>query len=72
MGCSFCFFFFSFAFLSLSFKYYMALVTVSSSGVGVAHLPNQKHRIVSKKGAHFTLMVCGKMTSSRVFENQEN
>lgn len=37
----------------------MTSATVSSFGVGVAHLPNQKHRIVSKKGAHFTLMVCG-------------
>lgn len=31
-----------------------------SSGVGIAHLPNQKHRIVANKGATFTLMVCGK------------
>ncbi|KAI8984162.1 putative septin [Mycotypha africana] len=37
----------------------MSGVTVSSSGIGVAHLPNQRHRLVSKKGAHFTLMVCG-------------
>ncbi|KAG0168361.1 hypothetical protein DFQ28_006697 [Apophysomyces sp. BC1034] len=28
-------------------------------GVGVAHLPNQRHKIVSKRGANFTLMVCG-------------
>lgn len=32
----------------------------ASSGVGVAHLPNQRHKIVSKRGANFTLMVCGK------------
>jgi cell division control protein 12 len=38
----------------------MAPINVSYSGVGVAHLPNQKHKIISKKGAHFTLMVCGK------------
>lgn len=31
----------------------------SSDGVGIAHLPNQKHKIISKKGAHYTLMVCG-------------
>ncbi|KAG1237486.1 hypothetical protein G6F68_004276 [Rhizopus microsporus] len=37
----------------------MSTLTVSSSGIGIAHLPNQKHRIISKKGAHFTLMVCG-------------
>lgn len=33
----------------------------ASSGVGVAHLPNQRHKIVSKRGANFTLMVCGKI-----------
>jgi cell division control protein 12 len=38
----------------------MSAVTVSSSGVGIANLPNQKHRIVSNKGTNFTLMVCGK------------
>jgi cell division control protein 12 len=38
----------------------MSSLTVSSSGIGVAHLPNQKHKIISKKGAHFTLMACGK------------
>lgn len=32
----------------------------ASSGVGIAHLPNQRHKIVSKRGANFTLMVCGK------------
>ncbi|EIE86179.1 hypothetical protein RO3G_10890 [Rhizopus delemar RA 99-880] len=37
----------------------MSTLTLSSSGIGVAHLPNQKHRIISKKGTHFTLMVCG-------------
>ena len=31
----------------------------ASSGVGIAHLPNQRHKIVSKRGANFTLMVCG-------------
>ncbi|KAG2193905.1 hypothetical protein INT47_004153 [Mucor saturninus] len=33
--------------------------STSPSGVGIAHLPNQKHKIISKKGAHYTLMVCG-------------
>lgn len=33
--------------------------SITASGVGISHLPNQKHRILSKKGAHFTLMVCG-------------
>jgi hypothetical protein len=33
----------------------------ASSGVGVAHLPNQRHKIVSKRGANFTLMVCGRL-----------
>ncbi|KAI9337832.1 Septin-domain-containing protein [Pilaira anomala] len=31
----------------------------SSDGVGIAHLPNQRHKIISKRGAHYTLMVCG-------------
>lgn len=34
--------------------------TTVTDGVGVAHLPNQRHKIVSKRGANFTLMVCGK------------
>jgi len=29
------------------------------TGIGVANLPNQRHRRVSKKGAHLTLMVVG-------------
>ncbi|CDS06257.1 hypothetical protein LRAMOSA08785 [Lichtheimia ramosa] len=37
----------------------MAPVTVSSSGIGVAHLPNQRHKIVTNRGAKFTVMVCG-------------
>ncbi|KAL0083733.1 Septin-domain-containing protein [Phycomyces blakesleeanus] len=32
---------------------------VSTPGVGIAHLPNQKHKIFTKRGAHFTIMVCG-------------
>lgn len=31
-----------------------------TSGVGVANLPNQRHKIVAKRGANFTIMVCGK------------
>ncbi|KAK9900130.1 putative CDC12-septin [Cystobasidium minutum MCA 4210] len=30
-----------------------------SSGIGIANLPNQKHKIVAKRGAHFTIMVVG-------------
>lgn len=41
----------------------MAPVTVSSSGIGVAHLPNQRHKIVTNRGANFTVMVCGKLSS---------
>ncbi|CAO3625262.1 unnamed protein product [Cunninghamella blakesleeana] len=37
----------------------MAPITVSSDGIGVAHLPNQKHKIVTNRGAKFTIMVCG-------------
>lgn len=36
----------------------MAIATING-GVGIAHLPNQRHKIVSKRGANFTLMVCG-------------
>jgi cell division control protein 12 len=38
----------------------MSTIGLPSTGIGIAHLPNQKHRIVSKKGTQFTLMVCGK------------
>jgi len=30
-----------------------------SEGIGIANLPNQKHKIVAKRGAHFTIMVVG-------------
>ncbi|KAK4054730.1 Septin spn4 [Microbotryomycetes sp. JL201] len=30
-----------------------------SQGIGIANLPNQRHKIVAKRGAHFTLMVVG-------------
>lgn len=33
---------------------------MSSVGTGIANLPNQRHKIVAKNGANFTLMVCGK------------
>lgn len=26
-------------------------------GIGIAHLPNQRHKIVAKRGAAFTIMV---------------
>jgi cell division control protein 12 len=31
----------------------------SGAGIGIANLPNQRHKIVAKSGANFTLMVCG-------------
>ncbi|KAG0051699.1 hypothetical protein BGZ83_003445 [Gryganskiella cystojenkinii] len=36
----------------------MAPVQVGA-GIGIANLPNQRHKIVAKSGANFTLMVCG-------------
>jgi cell division control protein 12 len=39
--------------------------SAASSGVGIAHLPNQRHKIVSKLGSKFTLMVCGKDSFDR-------
>ncbi|GHJ87542.1 hypothetical protein NliqN6_3944 [Naganishia liquefaciens] len=29
------------------------------NGIGIANLPNQRHKLVAKNGAHFTLMVVG-------------
>ncbi|CAO1621581.1 unnamed protein product [Parajaminaea phylloscopi] len=37
----------------------MAAAHQDGLGIGIANLPNQRHRIVSKAGAHFTLMVVG-------------
>jgi cell division control protein 12 len=34
----------------------------ASPGTGIANLPNQRHKIVAKNGANFTLMVCGKVS----------
>ncbi|KAJ3515010.1 hypothetical protein NMY22_g14560 [Coprinellus aureogranulatus] len=31
----------------------------STDGIGIANLPNQRHKIVAKRGAHFTIMVVG-------------
>ncbi|OJA15969.1 hypothetical protein AZE42_12392 [Rhizopogon vesiculosus] len=31
----------------------------SIDGIGIANLPNQRHKIVAKHGAHFTMMVVG-------------
>ncbi|KAG9312553.1 Septin-domain-containing protein [Chiua virens] len=31
----------------------------TSDGIGIANLPNQRHKIVAKHGAHFTMMVVG-------------
>ncbi|EKM77246.1 hypothetical protein AGABI1DRAFT_115406 [Agaricus bisporus var. burnettii JB137-S8] len=36
----------------------MSLAPVND-GIGIANLPNQRHKIVAKRGAHFTLMVVG-------------
>ncbi|KAK3806375.1 MAG: Septin-domain-containing protein [Benniella sp.] len=33
--------------------------TQVGAGIGIANLPNQRHKIVAKRGANFTLMVCG-------------
>ncbi|KAI8393259.1 Septin-domain-containing protein [Radiomyces spectabilis] len=32
---------------------------ITSTGTGIANLPNQRHKIVAKNGANFTIMVCG-------------
>jgi cell division control protein 12 len=32
---------------------------ITAPGTGIANLPNQRHKIVAKNGANFTLMVCG-------------
>lgn len=32
---------------------------LAAPGTGIANLPNQRHKIVAKNGANFTLMVCG-------------
>ncbi|KAK0552423.1 Septin spn4 [Tilletia horrida] len=32
---------------------------MATNGIGIANLPNQRHKIVAKAGAHFTLMVVG-------------
>ncbi|KAI8379159.1 Septin-domain-containing protein [Radiomyces spectabilis] len=37
----------------------MSPSAVIPNTVGIAHLPNQRHKIVSQRGANFTLMVCG-------------
>ncbi|KAI8876873.1 Septin [Backusella circina FSU 941] len=37
----------------------MSEVTVSTPGVGISNLPNQRHKIATKKGCRYTLMVCG-------------
>lgn len=36
-----------------------AATATTTAGVGVAHLPNQRHKIVAKRGSKFTIMVCG-------------
>lgn len=38
----------------------MSPSAVSTNGIGIADLPNQRHKIVAKRGTNFTLMVVGK------------
>ncbi|KAI9484204.1 MAG: Septin-domain-containing protein [Benjaminiella poitrasii] len=56
-------YFFSSSIAAFSFvfnlKNPMSALSISTPGIGVAHLPNQKHKIASSKGANFTLMMCG-------------
>lgn len=37
----------------------------SASPIGIANLPNQRHKIVAKRGAAFTIMVCISSYSSQ-------
>ncbi|KEY66181.1 hypothetical protein S7711_07638 [Stachybotrys chartarum IBT 7711] len=37
----------------------MASATENASPIGIANLPNQRHKIVAKRGAGFTIMVAG-------------
>ncbi|KAF8635104.1 hypothetical protein AX15_000543 [Amanita polypyramis BW_CC] len=37
----------------------MASPAPITDGIGIANLPNQRHKIVAKRGAHFTIMVVG-------------
>ncbi|ORX35985.1 putative cytokinesis-related protein [Kockovaella imperatae] len=36
-----------------------------SDGIGIANLPNQRHKIVNSKGSYFTIMVCGESGSGK-------
>ncbi|KZT51968.1 putative CDC12-septin [Calocera cornea HHB12733] len=38
---------------------YAAPTAPASTGIGIANLPNQRHKIVAKRGGHFTIMVVG-------------
>lgn len=42
-----------------------SFLAAGSTGTGIANLPNQRHKIVAKRGTHFTLMVCGKLERER-------
>ncbi|KAG2197537.1 hypothetical protein INT46_002866 [Mucor plumbeus] len=37
----------------------LATTSPTLPGTGIANLPNQRHKIVAKNGANFTIMVCG-------------
>ncbi len=43
----------------------------SASPIGIANLPNQRHKIVAKRGAAFTIMVylCGCAHFTRIYSN---
>jgi cell division control protein 12 len=43
---------------------------VASVGTGISNLPSQRHKIVAKNGANFTVMVCGKLNGSYYFFKQ--
>ncbi|KAG2176455.1 hypothetical protein INT43_005695 [Umbelopsis isabellina] len=47
-----------FSFQLLECQFVMAPAPIAS-GVGIANLPNQRHKIVAKLGSNFTIMVCG-------------
>lgn len=34
-------------------------MAAGAHGIGIANLPNQRHKIVSKRGTNFTIMVVG-------------
>jgi cell division control protein 12 len=43
---------------------------VASVGTGISNLPSQRHKIVAKNGANFTVMVCGKLNGDPLLYNK--